>query len=79
MLFNVYQQQIRAKVAADGVRTDGIFISATHDESAPDSLGLGGVSQTTSGVNPYWTRFMVAQAARAIEPPSAPSGRRGSG
>jgi hypothetical protein len=66
-LFDVYQQQIRAKVAADGVRTDGIFISATHDESAPDSLGLGGVTQTTSGVNPYWTRFMVDQAAAAIE------------
>src|SRR5579884_3218184 len=43
-LFNIYQQRIRAKVAADGYRLSGIFISATHDESAPDSLGLGGVT-----------------------------------
>ncbi len=43
-LFNVYQAQIRAKVRAAGVHLNGIFISATHDESAPDSLGLGGVS-----------------------------------
>ena len=50
-LFNIYQQRIRAKVPADGFHLSNIFISATHDESAPDSLGLGGVSQTTSGVN----------------------------
>ncbi len=66
-LFNVYQQRIRAKVQADGYHLTGIFISATHDESAPDSLGLGGVSQTTSGVDNYWVAYMVDQSARAIE------------
>jgi hypothetical protein len=66
-LFNVYQDRIRARVRADGVHLDGVFISATHDESAPDSLGLGGVEQTTSGVNPYWTDYLVAQSAKAIE------------
>ncbi len=66
-LFNVYQAQIRAKVAAAGIHLNGIFISATHDESAPDSLGLGGVSQTTSGVNNYWVKYMVDQSALAIE------------
>jgi hypothetical protein len=66
-LFNVYQQQIRARVAADGVHLDGIFISATHDESAPDSLGLGGVTPTTSGVNDYWVQYLIAQSAKAIE------------
>src|SRR5207302_60148 len=44
-----------------------IFISATHDESAPDSLGLGGVTATTSGVNDYWVAYMVRQSASAIE------------
>ena len=34
-LFNVYQQRIRAQVAKDGYHLNGIFISATHDESAP--------------------------------------------
>ncbi len=66
-LFNVYQQRIRAKVRTDGYRLGGIFISATHDESAPDSLGLGGVVQTSSGVNNYWVDYLVKQSARAIE------------
>jgi hypothetical protein len=66
-LFNVYQQRIRAKVRADGYRLSDIFISSTHDESAPDSMGLGGVSQTTSGVNNYWVSYLVNQSARAIE------------
>lgn len=66
-LFDVYQEQIRAKVRADGYRLEHVFISATHDESAPDSLGLSGVTQTTSGVNSYWVRYMVEQSARAIE------------
>jgi hypothetical protein len=54
-------------VRADGYRLGGIFISATHDESAPDSLGLGGVNQTTSGVDNYWVDYLVDQSARAIE------------
>ncbi len=66
-LFDVYQQRIRAKLAADGYKLDGVFISANHDESAPDSLGLGGVDQVTSGVNDYWVNYMVAQSAGAIE------------
>ncbi len=66
-VFNVYQQRIRAKVAADGYRTDGVFISATHDESAPDTLGISGIDQLTSGVDTYYANFMVNRGARAIE------------
>lgn len=66
-LFNVYQERIRAKVAADGYHLDGIFISATHDESAPDTLGISGASQTTSGVDAYYVDFLVARSAQAIE------------
>ncbi|HEV3228336.1 MAG TPA: hypothetical protein VGY97_02590 [Solirubrobacteraceae bacterium] len=66
-LFNVYQQQIRDKVAADGYPLTGIFISATHDESAPDTLGLGGVTPATSGVNDYFVNYFVAKSAAAIE------------
>ena len=43
-LFNVYMERIRQQVAADGYNLDGIYISSTHDESAPDSLGLYGVN-----------------------------------
>jgi hypothetical protein len=66
-LFNVYQAQIRAQVAADGYHLDGIFISATHDESSPDTLGISGVSQTTSGVDEYYVAFLVKRSAKAIE------------
>ena len=66
-LFNVYQQRIRAQVRRDGVDLSGIFISATHDESAPDSLGLGGVTATTSGTNNYFVDYLVKQSALAIE------------
>ena len=66
-LFNVYQQRIRAQVVKDGYHLNGIFISATHDESAPDSLGLGGVTATTSGTNNYFVDYLVAQSALAIE------------
>jgi hypothetical protein len=66
-LFNVYADRIRALVAAAGIRLNGIYISATHDESAPDSLGLGGVSETTSGVNNFWVDYLVRQSALAIE------------
>ena len=66
-LFNVYADRIRALVAADGVHLNGIYISATHDEAAPDSLGLGGVSETTSGVDNFWADYLVRQSALAIE------------
>ncbi len=66
-LFNIYQERIRARVLADGYHLDGIFISATHDESAPDTLGISGPSETTSGVDAYYVDFLVAQSAKAIE------------
>jgi hypothetical protein len=66
-LFNIYQQRIRAQVAKDGYHLTGIFISATHDESAPDSLGLGGVDAVHSGTNNYFVDYLVHQSALAIE------------
>jgi hypothetical protein len=66
-LFNTYMDRIRQKVAADGYNLDDIFISSTHDESAPDSIGLYGVDPTTSSVNDYWTSYLVDKSAEAIE------------
>ena len=66
-LFNVYAARIRDKVKSDGYDLDGIFISSTHDESAPDTIGLGGVTPTTSGTNAYYVDFLVERAAKAIE------------
>src|SRR5205807_1821230 len=66
-VFNVYQARIRDRVVADGYPLDGIFISATHDESAPDTLGISGVNLTVSGVDQYYVDFLVTQSAKAIE------------
>ena len=43
-----------------------VYISSTHDESAPDSIGLYGVTPATSSSNPYWVSFMEQQAAQAV-------------
>lgn len=66
-LFNVYADRIRRRVLDDGYRIGDIQISATHDESAPDTLGLGGASSATSGTNQYFVDYLVAQSAKAIE------------
>jgi hypothetical protein len=66
-LFNVYADRIRAKVLADGYRLDNIQISSTHDESAPDTIGLGGQDSLLSGTNAYFANFLVQQSALAIE------------
>jgi hypothetical protein len=66
-LFNVYADRIRAKVAADGYHLDNIQISSTHDESAPDSIGLGGQDSVLSGTNEYFVDYLVQQSALAIE------------
>lgn len=66
-LFNVYADRIRAAVAAAGVHLANIQISSTHDESAPDTLGLGGVNELTSGVNEYFASYLVRQSALAVE------------
>ena len=66
-VFNVYQERIRDQVLADGYHLDGMFISATHDESAPDTLGISGVDPATSGVDAYYVDFLVTRSAQAIE------------
>lgn len=69
--FNIYLAAIRAQVATllgphSTLRADDIFISSTHDESAPDSIGLYGITPVTSSANPYWAAYMVQKAAKAI-------------
>jgi hypothetical protein len=73
--FNVFYAKIRnlvSKLAGEetceraGLRISDIYISSTHDESAPDSIGLYGVTPLTSSVNPYWVNFMENQAAQAV-------------
>ncbi len=66
-LFNVFANRIRAQVRADGFHLSNIQISSTHDESAPDTIGLGGVEPVISGTNEYFVTYLVKKAALAIE------------
>jgi hypothetical protein len=67
--FNADFQRIRDLVARQ--RPDlsrmKIVISSTHDESAPDPIGIWGPTQTTTGVNHLYVNWEVGRVARAIE------------
>ncbi len=66
-IFKEIWDLVRQKVRSDGFNLDEMFMSSTHDESAPDTIGIGGPSSTVSGVDPFYVEFMIAQAARSIE------------
>jgi hypothetical protein len=69
-VFNVYQQEIRSEaarlLAQQGKPVQGIYLSATHDEEAPDSLGLGGENELISGTDNFFVDYMIHQSAEAI-------------
>jgi hypothetical protein len=71
-IFNVEMDAIRAQVRqelrarGDPSSFDEIFISSTHDESAPDPVGLWGPSSGVSGVDDYYMKFLAQQGAQAI-------------
>jgi hypothetical protein len=85
-LFNVTADRIRAAVAAADPTLTQVFISSTHDESAPDPIGLWGPdgsdlpgepetpAATSSGVDEYYFNFLVDRVAHAIV--AADSSRR---
>ncbi len=66
-IFKEIWDLVRQKVRSDGVELDEMFMSSTHDESAPDTIGIGGPSDVVSGVDPFYVEFMIAQAAHSIE------------
>jgi hypothetical protein len=67
-VFREIWELVRQKVRADGgFGLDEMFMSSTHDESAPDTIGITGPVETTSGVDPFYVEFMIAQTALGIE------------
>jgi hypothetical protein len=59
---------VRQKVRTDGgFGLDEMFMSSTHDESAPDTIGIGGPTQIVSGVDPFYVEFLIARTAETIE------------
>jgi hypothetical protein len=77
-LFNVTMDRIRAEVARLDPRVTQVFVSSTHDESAPDPIGLWGPdgsdlpehpstpAATSSGVDEYYFDYLVERVARAV-------------
>ncbi len=66
-VFREIWELVRQKVRADGgFGLDEMFMSSTHDESAPDTIGITGPGQTTSGVDPFYVEFLVARTAQGI-------------
>lgn len=59
--------RVRRVVRAAGVHLSAVFPSSTHDESAPDTIGITGPTVTTSGVDPFYVEFLVRRVASAIE------------
>jgi hypothetical protein len=71
-VFEEIWDQVRAKVAADGVTAvDTMLFSSTHDESAPDTIGISGPNLFVSGVDPFYVQYLVDRAAQSIEQAAA--------
>jgi hypothetical protein len=77
-LFNVTAERIRAQVQRLDPSIAHVFVSSTHDESAPDPIGLWGPdasglpgnpetpAATSSGVDEYYFDFLVERVAGAV-------------
>jgi hypothetical protein len=77
-LFNVTMNRIRSEVLRLDPTLTQVFISSTHDESAPDPIGLWGPdtselpehpespTATSSGVDEYYFNFLVERVAHAV-------------
>jgi hypothetical protein len=77
-MFNVTMDRIRAAVAQLDPAISEVFISSTHDESAPDPIGLWGPdlgdlpehpetpAAVSSGVDEYYFDFLVDRVAHAV-------------
>jgi hypothetical protein len=69
-LFDYYTDEVRTDLAKLGVNAD-VVVSANHNESSPDSIGLYGALTTPagvglrSGIDEYFMDYLADQAAHA--------------
>jgi hypothetical protein len=67
-VFKEIWDRVRAKLAADGVAgIDEMVFTSTHDESAPDTIGISGPDPFTSGTDPFYVEFLIERTARSVE------------
>jgi hypothetical protein len=71
-LFKNYVDDMRRQARAARPRISGIVVSANHNESSPDTVGiygapsLDGAAGGRSGIDDYYMSFLDAQVAHAI-------------
>ncbi|MEO2003303.1 MAG: hypothetical protein ABGY41_04330, partial [Candidatus Poribacteria bacterium] len=56
---------VKLDLDARGFPTDGLIICATHQHSGPDTIGLWGPSDSETGVDEEYMRFLAVQIADA--------------
>jgi len=72
-LFKNYIDDMRAKARAARPGIDGIVVSANHNESSPDTVGiygapsLAGAAGGRSGIDDYYMDYLDARVAKAID------------
>ncbi len=77
-VFENYTDPVRALVAARRPAISDVVVSANHNESSPDPIGiygappvpedvpvLGGAVGVNSGINEYWIRYLQQRTAEA--------------
>jgi len=50
-----------------GILADSVLVAATHTHSGPDTIGLWGPDEMTSGVDPQYNEFLVQTVIACIE------------
>jgi len=71
-LFKNYVDDMRAKALAQRPQISGIVVSANHNESSPDTVGiygapsLDGAAGGRSGIDDYYMDFLDRQVAHAV-------------
>ena len=50
-----------------GIKPEEVHVAATHTHSGPDTIGLWGPSEGTSGVDAQYIEFLITTVARCVE------------
>jgi len=59
-------QSIQEKLREAGVETDHTILTCTHVHSGPDTIGIWGPDELTSGVNPDYMEYLQKQIVACI-------------
>jgi len=58
--------EIRKQITTD-TDIDYVIIASTHTHEAPDLIGMWGESELSSGVDPHYRQYVIAQSIKAIK------------